>query len=168
MAECATSSGERIEIMSAGKLCSFHRNFSRGATNNNCQVIRRACRCAKCFHFVEEPRQKSLFIQQSFRFLEEVALIGRASTFCHEEELVCIAIDCRNFNFSWKVVACIDFVVHVERRHLAITQVAGEIRVVDSACNCFFVAAACENELALLAFHNCGAGVLAHGQNSAS
>ena len=131
-------------------------------------MIRRACCSAKCFHFVEEPRQKCLFIQQSFCFLEEVALVGRASTFCHEEELVRIAIDGRNFNFGRKVVAGVDFVVHVERSHLAVAQVAGEIGVVNTASNCFFIATTGENELALLAFHNCGASVLAHGQNSAS
>ena len=168
VAKCTTSRGERVEVTSAGELCSFHCNFCRGATNNNSKVIRRASCRAESFHFVEQPRQKCLFIQQCFGFLEEVALVCRAATLCHEEKLVCIAIDSRNFDFSGKVVASVDFVIHVERSHLAVTQVAGEIRVVDTACNCFFIAAACEYELALLAFHDCRTGVLAHGQNSTS
>ena len=55
----------------------------------------------------------------------------------------------------------------VERGHLAVAQVGGEIRVVDAVRDGRLVAAAGEHELALLALHDRGARVLAHRQHTA-
>ena len=57
--------------------------------------------------------------------------------------------------------------VHVERRHLRVAQVGLQVGVEDAPGDGRLVAAAGEHELALLALHDRGAGVLARRQHAA-
>ena len=130
-------------------------------------MIRRTCCGAEADEFFKDPRKKCLFVKQSFGFLEEIALVGRAAALCHEEELVCIAIDCTDFDFCRKVVSSVLLFIHRDWRHLAVAKIACLIRVEHAMSDCFLVVAACHHELALLALHDCGSCVLTHGQHAA-
>ena len=99
--------------------------------------------------------------------MKEITLVGAAATFGHEQELVGVAIDSADLDFGGQVIASVDFVVHGEWSHLAVTKVAREVRVVHASSNCFFVAVATEYELTFFTFDNCRARVLTHRQNSA-
>ena len=98
--------------------------------------------------------------------MKEVTLVGAAATFGHEQEFVGVAIDSTDLDFGGQVIACVDFVVHRERSHLAVTKVARQVRVEHASSNCFFVAVATENKLTFLTLHDCCARVLTHWQNS--
>ena len=94
------------------------------------------------------------------------ALVCRAAAFGHEQEFVGVAVSCRDLDLGREVRARVLLGVHVEWGHLAVAQVRGLVRVVDSASDRFFVAAPGEHELSLLPLHNRGARVLAHGQHA--
>ena len=94
--------------------------------------------------------------------MKEITLISAASAFGHKQKLVGVAINSRNFDFSWQVVASVHFVVHRQRSHLAITKIAREVGVVDPAGDGLLVATTGKNELAFFTFDNCCASVLAH------
>ena len=99
--------------------------------------------------------------------MKQVTLVCRAATFGNEQKLVFVARHSRDFDFCWQVVVGIDFFKHGERRKLAVAQVAGLVRVVDAARDCFVVGATSENKLTLLGLHNCSARVLTHWQHAA-
>ena len=98
--------------------------------------------------------------------MEQKTLVGRASTFGHEEELVRLAIDCIDLDLCWEIRAGVLFGVHVERRHLAVPEVGGEIGVGDTSGDLLFVTATGEYVFSLLALDDCCAGVLAHRQHA--
>ena len=129
-------------------------------------MIRRARSSAERLHLFEEPGQQGLFVEQCLGLLKQVALVGAAPALCNEQELVRVAIDCADLDLGGQVVAGVHFVVHIQRRHLAIAQVAGEVGVKHAAGDGLFVAAAGEYVLALLRLHDCSARVLAHRQHA--
>ena len=129
-------------------------------------MIRRTCCSAEADEFFKDPRKKCLLVEQRFGFLEEIALVGRAATLCHEEELVRITVDRADFDFCRKVVASVLLFIHRDGRHLAVAKIACLIRVEYAVSDCFFIVAACHHELALFALHDCGACVLTHGQHA--
>ena len=87
-------------------------------------MVRRAGRGAERLHLLEEPRQQRLLVEQRLGLLEQVALVGAAAALGHEQELVGVAVDGGDLDLGRQVVAGVLLVVHVERRHLAVAQVA--------------------------------------------
>ena len=129
-------------------------------------MIRRTCCSAQADQLLKDPRKKCLLVEQCLCFLEEVALVGRAATLRHEEELVGVAIDCTDFDFCRKVVTGVLLFVHGDGCHLAVAKVACLVGIENAVSNRFFVIAARHHKLALLGLHDCSAGVLAHGQHA--
>ena len=130
-------------------------------------MVRRACRRAERLHLFEEPRQQGLFVQQGLRLLEEVTLVRRTAALGKEQELVLISVDRVNLDLCRKIGVGVAFLVHRQRRELAVAKVAREVRVVDAAGDCLFVPTAGEHELTLLRLDDRRTGVLAHRQDTA-
>ena len=98
--------------------------------------------------------------------MKQVALVGRAATFGDEQELVFVAVDGGNLYLGRQVRAGVDFFVHRQRGQLAVSQVAGEIGVVDAPRDGCVIGTTGEYELTFLRFHDGGASVLTHWQHS--
>ena len=152
--------------MGAGKFGNFNCVLGRRAADDDCQVIRRAGRRAERLHFFKEPGEQRFFVEQRLGFLKQVALVGRAATFGDEQELVFVAIDCGNLYLGRQVGASVDFFVHRQRCQLAVSQVAGEVGVIDASRDGGVIGTTGEYELTFLRFHDGGASVLTHWQHS--
>ena len=139
---------------------------SARSSNASRREFRRAGGRAERLHLVEDPRQQRRLVEQRLGLLVEVALVRRAAALGHEEELVGVAVDRRDLDLRRQVRAGVLLGVHVERRHLGVPQVRGLVRVVDPVGDRRLVAAPGEHELAFLALHDRGAGVLAHRQDT--
>ena len=129
-------------------------------------MVRRACCCAERLHLLEQPRQQRFFVQECLRLLEQVALVRRTATLGEEQELVRVTIDCVDLDLGRQVRVGISFLIHRDRRELAVAKVAREVGVVDAASDCLLVAATREHELTLLGFDDRRPGVLAHRQDA--
>ncbi len=94
-------------------------------------------------------------------------LVGRAAALGHEEERVGVAVDRRDLDLGREVGLGVDLVPHRGGGHLRVAEVVALVGVEDAAGEGLLVAAAGEHQLALLALHDRGAGVLAHGEDAA-
>ncbi|CAB4812544.1 unannotated protein [freshwater metagenome] len=159
--------GQAVEVLGASDLRGLYRELGRRAADDYGKVIRRACSSAEGLHLFEQPWQQGLLVEQRLGLLKQVALVGAAATLGDEQELVSVAIDCADLDLGGQVVAGVHFVVHIQRRHLAVAQVTGEVGVEHTAGDGLFVAATGEYVLALLGLHDCSARVLAHRQHAA-
>ena len=88
------------------------------------QVVRRAGRRAERLHLLEDPRQQRRLVEQRLGLLVQVALVGAAAALGDEQELVRVAVDGRDLDLGGQVGAGVALVVHRDRRHLAVAQVA--------------------------------------------
>ena len=104
-------------------------------------MIWRTCCGAQADQLLKDPRKKCLLVEQCLCLLEEVALVGRAATLCHEEELVGVAVHCTDLDFCRKVVAGVLLFVHRDGCHLAVAKVACLVRIENAVSNRFFVVA---------------------------
>ena len=125
-----------------GQLGRLERDLGRRAADDDGEVVRRAGRGAERPQLLVEPRQQRLRVEQRLGLLEQVALVGRAAALGHEQELVGVAVDRADLDLGRQVVAGVDLVPHVERRHLRVAQVARWVGVEDAAGDGFLVAAA--------------------------
>ncbi|CAB4852078.1 unannotated protein [freshwater metagenome] len=165
--QLAALGGQVVEVAGAGQLRRLDSALGARAADDHGEVVRRARRSAERLHLLEQPRQQRLLVEQGLRLLEQVALVRAAATLGHEQELVGVAIGGADLDLRRQVVAGVDLVVHVQRRHLAVAQVAGLVRVEHTAGDGLFVAAASADPLTLLGLHDRSAGVLAHRQHAA-
>ena len=117
--------------------------------------------------FSSSQRMQAVGVEQRLGLLEQQALVRRAAALGHEQELVRVAVGRVDLDLGGQVRAGVLLVVHVERRELRVAQVVVGVGVEDAARDRFAVAAAGEHELALLAHHDRGAGVLAGRQHAA-
>ena len=156
---------QRVEVAGARQLGRLECRLGRRAADDDGEVVRRAGRRAERLHLLEDPRQQRLLVEQCLRLLEQVALVGRAAALRHEEELVGVAVDGGDLDLGRQVVAGVALLVHVDRCHLAVAEVARQVRLVDAAGDGGLVAATGEHELPLLRLHDGGARVLAHRQD---
>ena len=67
--------GEVVVILRRGEFDVFHRRFGRGATDDEGEVIRRACGGAERGHFFAEELHDALRIQHGAGFLIQISLI---------------------------------------------------------------------------------------------
>ena len=172
IAKCVTRfaarSWQRIEIVGTCKFRGLHCKLGGRATDNNCQVVRRACCGTECFHFVKQPRQQGLLIEQCFCLLKQITLVGRTATLGYEKKFVFVTVNRSDFDFGRKIGVGVDFFKHRQRCKLAVAKVACLIRVVDAMTDCCVVATTGEHTLTFFCFDNCSARVLTHRQNATS
>ena len=69
---------------------------------------------AECAHFLNEERQKCLWVDEGFCFLIQIGLVGRTAALGHEEEAVFVALGGVNVDLRGKVAAGVDLIVHIE------------------------------------------------------
>ena len=120
--------GELVEVVRRGELGRLDGELRRRAADHDGQVVRRAGGGAERLHLVEHPRQQRRLVEQRLGLLEQVALVGAAAALGDEQELVGVAVDGGDLDLGRQVGAGVDLVVHRERRHLAVAQVAREVR----------------------------------------
>jgi hypothetical protein len=167
VAEVAAGGGQRIEVAGRGELGGLHRELGRRAADHDRQVVRRAGRGAEGPELLVQEGGEAPGVEEGLRLLEQVALVGRAAALRHEHQLVGVAVDGRDLDLGRQVGLRVDLVPHGERGQLAVAEVVALVGVEHPAGDRGLIAAAGEHVLALLALHDGGARVLAHGQHAA-
>ena len=94
-------------------------------------------------------------------------LFAEPPPFAMKSSLYDVAVDRFDLDLGRQVRAGVLLLEHGERRHLRVAEVVLGVGAEDAARDRFAVAAAGEHELALLALHDRGAGVLARRQHAA-
>ncbi len=158
---------EGVEIFGRRQLRRLHRELRRRPAHHDRQVVRRAGRRAERLHLLEQPRQQPGLVEQRLRLLVQVALVGAAAAFGDEQELVLVAVGGGDLDLGREVVVGVALVVHRDRCHLAVAQVARLIRLEHAAGDGLFVAATGEDPLPFLRLDDRGPGVLAHREHAA-
>ena len=172
VAGLAARGGERVEVLGRGVLGGLDGELGRGAADHDRQVVRRAGRSAQRAQGGVEEAGEALGVEQRWGFLEQEALVGRASALGHEHQLVLVARRCVDLDLGGQVVAGVALGEHVERGELGITQVRGEEGVGDALGDGFGVvevwvfSGAGEHPLALVTPDDRCAGVLAARQHA--
>ena len=153
--------GQRVEVARRRELRGLQRELGRRAADHEREVVRRARRGAERAQLLVEPAHQRRRVEQRLRLLEQQALVGRAAALGHEQQLVRVAVDRLDLDLGRQVGAGVLLVVRGERRHLRVAQVVLVVGAEDAAGDRLAVAAAGQDELALLALDDRGAGVLA-------
>ena len=156
--------GQAVIVVGRGELNRKHRLFSRGTADHESDVIRGASSRTQALHLFNEVGHERLGIQNRLGFLIEVALVGRAAALDNAQELVFIAFSGFDINLSRQVAAGVLFFVHRQRSVLRVTQAVGGVGFENTLRECFFIAEAGPNALALFTVDNGRTGVLAEGQ----
>ena len=159
--------GQCVEVAGRGQLGRLQCVLGRRAADDEGQMVRRAGRGAQKVHLGCHEVEEALGVEQRLGLLEEVALVGRAATLGHEQQLVGRAVDGGDLDLCRKVGAGVLLAVHVERRHLGVAQVGGLVGVEDAPRDGGLVTPAGHDELALLALHDGRTGVLARREHPA-
>ena len=130
-------------------------------------MIRRTCRGAQSQHLLLEKCQQTVFGEHRRRRLKQKTLVGGAAALRHEHELVGVIALGVDLALRRHIVGGVFFLIHRQRRHLRIAQVATQIRVARALAQGGFVVAVADDVAAFLAHDDRGAGVLAHRQYAA-
>ncbi len=158
---------QRVEIARGGELHRLHAEFGRGAADRDRQMIGRARRSAEREHLLLQKRQQAVSGQHRWRGLEQETLVGAAAALGHEHELVGVIAFGIDLALRRHVVGGVLLLIHRQRRHLRIAQIAAQIGVAGAFAQGGLVVAVGEDVAALLAHDDRGAGVLAHRQDAA-
>ena len=158
--------GQAVVILRRGKFDVFHRRFSRGATDNEGEMIRGTSGGAERGHFFAEELHNALRIQHRAGLLIEEGFVRRTAAFGNEEELICVAIGGIQIELRGQIGAGVLFIEHVQRSVLRIAQIVLGISEIDTLRQCALVTAASPDLLAFFAHDNGSAGVLAEWQKS--
>ena len=119
-AEFVTRSRQVVIEMSGSQFHSQQVFLGRCTADNECDMIRRTCSRTQRFDFLNKERHKCTGIQNSFRFLIEISLVGRTAAFGHTKELVLHALGSLDINLCRKVTLRIYLIVHSKRSILRI------------------------------------------------
>ena len=158
---------QRVEIARRGELYRLHAEFGRGAADHDRQMIGRARRGAERQHLLLQERQHAVLGQDGRRGLEQKALVGGAAALGHEHELVGVIALGIDLALRRHVVGGVLLLIHRQRRHLRIAQIAAQIGVARALGERGLVVAVGDDARTLLAHDDRGAGVLAHRQHAA-
>ena len=158
---------QRVEISRRGQFHGLHAEFGRSAADHDRQMIRRARRGAERQHLLLQERQHAIPGQHRRRRLEQKALVGGAAALGHEHELVGVIALGIDLALRRHVVGGVFFLIHRQRRHLRIAQIAAQIGVARALAQRRLVVAVGDDARTLLAHDDRGAGVLAHRQHAA-
>ena len=158
---------QRVEIARRRQLYGFHAEFGGGAADHDRKVIRRARRGAERQHLLLQERQHAIPGQHRGRGLEQKALVGGPAALGHEHELVSVIALGVDLALRRHVVGGVFLLIHRQRRHLRIAQIAPQIGIARALAQRRLVVAIGEHARPLLAHDDRGAGVLAHRQHPA-
>ena len=158
---------QRVEIARRGQLYRLHAEFGGGAADHDRQMIGRARGGAEREHLLLQKRQQAILRQNRRRRLEQKALVGGAAALGHEHELVGVIAFGVDLALRRHVVGGVLFLIHRQRRHLRIAQIAAEVSVTRAFRQRGLVVAIRDDVKTLLAHDDRGAGVLAHRQHAA-
>ena len=117
--------------------------------------------------FSSSHEHEAVGVEEGLGLLEEQALVRRSTALGHEQQLVRVARDRFDLDLGGQVGAGVLLGVGVERRELRVPQVVVGVGAEDAAGDRLAVGTTREHELALLALHERGAGVLARGEHAA-
>ena len=156
-----------VEIAGRGELHRLHREFRRGAADDDGEMIGRARRGAEREHLLLQEGEHAVAGEDRRRRLEQERFVGGAAALGDEQELVGILALRVDLDLGRHVVAGVRLLEHRERRELGIAQVLFEIGVARAFGERRLVLAVGPDQPALLAHDDRGAGVLAHRQHAA-
>ena len=114
---------QRVEVARARELDGLHRELGRHAADDDREVVRRARCGAELARLLVDPLEQRLRVEPRLRLLEQERLVGRPAALRHEQEAVFVARSRIQLDLRRQVVAGVDLLVHVERRHLRVAQV---------------------------------------------
>ena len=158
---------QRIEIARGSELHCFHAEFGRRPADHDRKVIGRTGRGTQRQHFFFQKSQQAILGQHRRRRLKQKALVGGAAALGHEHELVGVVALGVDLALRRHVVGGVFFLIHRQRRHLRIAQIAAQIGVARAFAQCRLVVAIGDDVAALLAHDDRRTGVLAHRQHAA-
>lgn len=124
--------GQAVVILRGGEFDVFHRRFSRGAADDEGEVVRRARGSAERDHLVGQKLHDALRIEHGASLLIEEGFVRRAAAFGDEEELVGVAIGGIQIELRGQVGAGVLFVEHVQRGVLRVAQVVLRVGEIDA------------------------------------
>jgi hypothetical protein len=113
-------------------------------------------------HLADQELQKAVRGQQRLRLLEEGGLVGRATSFRHEEKPVGVAIHRLDVDLGRQVGTGVDLPVHVERYGLRVTEILFGISLVHTLREGHLILPAGPHLLPFFGDDGCGASVLAY------
>ena len=163
----AAFGGQRVEIVTARQLDRLQVEFGRRPADDDGQVIGRASGGAERTDFFVQEGEQFFRVQHRRGFLEQIGLVGGATALGDEQELIGVARFRVEFDLPGQVGARIGFLIHRNRRNLAVAQVALGIGPQNAVGNGGFVVAAGPDLLPFLAHDDRRARILAHGQDTA-
>ena len=167
-AELVAVARQRVEVARRRELRGLQRELGRRAADHEREVVRRARGGAERAQLLVEPaHQADSGLSSALVSWNSRLLFAEPPPLAMNSSLYVVAVDRLDLDLGGQVRAGVLLVVHVERRELRVAQVVVGVRAEHAARDRFAVAAAREDELALLALHDRGAGVLARRQHAA-
>ena len=129
---CFVSCGRKIVVIfNRSELNCKQILLCRSTTHNETNMIWWASGSAKTLHFLYQERQKCTFILDScFRHRIEVGFICRATTLCYHHKTILVTFCCLYIYLRRKVTFRVNFVIHVQRCILRVTQIVFSERVI--------------------------------------
>ena len=156
-----------VEVAAARQLDRLQIHLGGGAADDDREVVGGAGGGSQGADLVVEEFEQHLRVQHRLALLIEKALVGRPAALGDEEKFVGVSGLGEEVDLRRQVVAGVDFLVHRQRRQLAVAQIGFGIAAPDPGGECGGVVSIGPDLLPLLAHHNGGAGVLAHRQHAA-
>ena len=155
---------EAVIVMGGGELHGEEVLLRGGTADDEGDVVRRAGRGAERLHLLHQERHEGVRIQDGLGHLVQIALVGGTAALHHAQELVFHAFFGVDVDLRRQVALGVDFLIHVQRGVLAVTEVLLRVSLVHAQGEGFLVVEAGPDLLALLAVDDGGAGVLAEGE----
>ncbi len=164
--ELVAGSGKRVEVARRRELGGLQRELGRRTADDEREVVRRARGGTERAELLVEPVHQRRGVEQRLRLLEQEALVRRAAALGHEQQLVRVAVDGFDLDLGGEVRAGVLLFVRGERRELRVPEVVFVVGAEDPARDRLAVATTRHDELALLALHDRGAGVLTRREDA--
>ena len=155
-----------IQVTAACELHHVRIHFGACATDNNCQMIRRARCRSEGFHLIGEEFFQRLRVEERLRHRPVISFIRRSTTLCHKEEFHFGAFFGVNVDLSRQIASGIFFFIHRKRSDLTVTQILRRVRIVNAFGNRFGIVKACPHLLAFMRNANSGSRILTERKNS--
>ncbi len=153
-----------VELLGSCQLDGLHDCVGRGAADDEGEVVRGTGCGAESFHLGDQVVKELLRGEQRLGLLEEHGLVGGAAAFCHEQELVGVALCGVKVDLRRQVGAGVLLFVHIEGNGLAVAQVLFGVGLEDPFGNIFGIVNTGPDLLTLLGNDSRRSGVLAGRQ----
>ena len=161
-----TRRGQVIIEAGGGELHGQQVLLGRRTANDEGNMVRRTSRRTQRLHLLYEERNQRLGVQDGFRLLIEVSLVGRTAALGHAKELVFHAFGSLDINLCGQVALGVHLLVHGERSVLRVAQVLLGISLIYTQRQGLFVAIARPYLLAFLTVDDGRTGILAEGKQT--